>query len=158
MPAQRIIPNDPVLHSEIMVKVTEGLSREEIADWLTEKLGRAVGLLQVREAIAKVREMRAEIVKTALTDQAGKTAVADLSHIGRLLSDAREIQCAAMPDLVGNSKRRKKGNPLTALRAIETQKKLIELRFAVLGIGNLGKRGQGEVPLGAVIILPAEES
>jgi hypothetical protein len=153
MPQRRAIPENPELHSEIMVRVAEGKTNGEIAHWLTKKLGRKINRHHVQDVVRERRAEREEATRAVLEQEAGKTALADLSYIGQMLCDAHEIQCSAMPGL-GKSK--KKGKPFAALKAIEVQRKLIEMRYALLGVGKLPT--DPSVPKGSVIILPPEDS
>lgn len=155
MPSRKVIPENPELHAEIMVRVAEGKTNVEIAEWLSTKLKRRVDRHQVAAVVSERRAEREAATRTVLEEQASKTAVADLAYIGRMLGDAHEIQMASMPGLKGS---KKKGKPFCALKAIEVQRRLVEMRFALLGVGKLpNERGGTSLPQGAVIILPEEK-
>ena len=163
MPRTRLIPDDnPELHAEILKRSGEGQSNENIASWLSAHLSNVrgmpirVGRRQVLEFLKTVREERRPAAEAAIIDQVSKTVGADLRAVDRLLADAQHIQDIAMPRPIAqgttNTKSFKGKRPNLALKAMETQRRLLELRFNLLGINK-----PEDKPKPAFALLPAEQ-
>jgi hypothetical protein len=139
-----------VLRGEVLTRAGEGEGSEQIAAWLLAEHQVRITGRSVRSFLAARREERSEITKDRLAAKLDKTITADLDRVDQLLGDAKAVQDHAW----GHGKL-EDGEPRfdgeLALKAMEQQRKLLELRFKLSGAG-----GPEQQPLG-VVILPAEQ-
>jgi hypothetical protein len=178
----KLIPDN--MHGEVLERAGRGESGDQIAAWLTERLGRPVHKQRVNELLGRIRKERAPIAQAVVAAKVGETVGRDLDAVDELMvraraaeDRARRLEAVAMAepllaelaqldDGVVRQMVDKDGvavtvDPDVAIKALEQQRKeraeqarLAELRLKLSGAGE-GGNGDAR-PKGRVIILPPE--
>jgi IS30 family transposase len=133
----------PALEDAVFAKAGEGLSSRQIAAWLLSQHAVTTSHKTVAKLLARRRSERADVAKSVVREQLGKSLNADIARLEEIRADlAKRAQTAAKDDnLTGYAK-------LT-----ELELKAIDRKLHYSGADEPDGVSAGA----AVIVLPPEE-
>jgi hypothetical protein len=145
------------LMPELVKRRAEGQTLPEIAKWLHRQHRISVTMHTIGHNLKNMRRVKNQVTQHIVEEELRPIIMSDIDRIGELIDEAKTIATAFSPN--GNSN----GDPDVVLKAIETQRKLLEMRLRYSGVSG---NDEGDKTVnntynvqaqGPVVLLPPEE-